>query len=232
MGRRSSPLVIAHLGNYCADSDSSSADRSGSPRAASPTREENRGRHHLRARPQLPRPEDGPRLAGTRLRLRGHPWPSTDPMTIRPSCHYEMGYEGKGRIMVGGEWGDWTRSPLSTGGANTTSTHVTVARGIDAHCERARAGGAPRSWSSPPTSSTATACTAAPTSRATTGPSPCTCEDVTRAEAEEAIGPAHPGHQLAVTATLDATLAALADPIRRHTVDLLAERPPTRRRAG
>ena len=57
-------------------------------------------------------------------------------------CHYEMGYEGKGRIMVGGEWNDWTRSPASIGGTNTTSTHVAVTGDIDAHCERARAAGA------------------------------------------------------------------------------------------
>jgi uncharacterized glyoxalase superfamily protein PhnB len=56
--------------------------------------------------------------------------------------HYEMAYEGHGRIMIGGEWNDWTRSPSSCGGFNTTSTHVEVARDIDAHCERARAAGA------------------------------------------------------------------------------------------
>jgi uncharacterized glyoxalase superfamily protein PhnB len=56
--------------------------------------------------------------------------------------HYEMGYEGRGRIMVGGEWNDWMRSPCSGDGTNTTSTHVTLAHDIDAHCERARAAGA------------------------------------------------------------------------------------------
>lgn len=57
-------------------------------------------------------------------------------------CHYEMGYEGHGRIMIGGEWSEWMRSPASTGGVNTTSTHVEVAGDIDAHCESARAAGA------------------------------------------------------------------------------------------
>lgn len=56
--------------------------------------------------------------------------------------HYEMASEGRGRIMVGGEWNDWTRSPLSTEGRNTTSTHVQVTGDIDAHCGRARAAGA------------------------------------------------------------------------------------------
>lgn len=56
--------------------------------------------------------------------------------------HYEMGYEGSGRIMIGGEWNEWTRSPAAIDGVNTTSTHVAVARDLDAHCERARAAGA------------------------------------------------------------------------------------------
>lgn len=56
--------------------------------------------------------------------------------------HYEMGYEGRGRLMIGGEWNDWTRSPASVEGFNTSSVHVAVDRDIDAHCERARAAGA------------------------------------------------------------------------------------------
>ena len=57
-------------------------------------------------------------------------------------CHYEMAYEGRGRIMIGGEWNESIRSPASTGGINTTSTHVALSRDIDAHCERARTAGA------------------------------------------------------------------------------------------
>lgn len=57
-------------------------------------------------------------------------------------CHYEMAIEGRGRIMVGGEWADWTRSPASVGGVNTQSTHVDLVGDIDEHCERARAAGA------------------------------------------------------------------------------------------
>ncbi len=64
--------------------------------------------------------------------------PEDDPT----QCHYEMGYEGRGRIMIGSEWNEWMRSPLSVDGANTTSTHVMVASDIDAHCERARSAGA------------------------------------------------------------------------------------------
>ena len=57
-------------------------------------------------------------------------------------CHYEMGVQGRGRIMIGGEWADWTRSPASIGGVNTQSTHVDLTGDVDAHCERARAAGA------------------------------------------------------------------------------------------
>lgn len=64
--------------------------------------------------------------------------PDDDPT----QCHYEMAYQGRGRIMVGSEWNEWMRSPASTDGLNTTSTHVAVATDIDAHCERARAAGA------------------------------------------------------------------------------------------
>ncbi|MBX3284180.1 MAG: VOC family protein [Actinobacteria bacterium] len=57
-------------------------------------------------------------------------------------CHYEMAIEGRGRIMVGGEWAEWTRSPASIGGVNTQTAHVELTGGLDAHCERARAEGA------------------------------------------------------------------------------------------
>jgi uncharacterized glyoxalase superfamily protein PhnB len=57
-------------------------------------------------------------------------------------CHYEMAVEGRGRIMIGGEWAAWFRSPASIGGVNTQSTHVDIRGDIDAHCERARAAGA------------------------------------------------------------------------------------------
>jgi uncharacterized glyoxalase superfamily protein PhnB len=56
--------------------------------------------------------------------------------------HYEMSCDGAGRIMVGGEWAPWARSPASVGGANTQSLHVQLAAELDAHCERARRAGA------------------------------------------------------------------------------------------
>ena len=56
--------------------------------------------------------------------------------------HSEMDVAGKGRIMVGGEWAEWTRSPKSQAGANTQSIHVDLETDVDAHCERARAAGA------------------------------------------------------------------------------------------
>jgi uncharacterized glyoxalase superfamily protein PhnB len=56
--------------------------------------------------------------------------------------HYEMAFEGRGRIMVGAEWNEWMRSPASGDGHTSGSVHVDVTRDIDVHCERARAAGA------------------------------------------------------------------------------------------
>jgi len=64
--------------------------------------------------------------------------PDGDPTT----CHYELGIDGRGRIMVGGEWEELAKSPASTGGTNTQSVHVTLQAGLDEHCDRARAAGA------------------------------------------------------------------------------------------
>jgi uncharacterized glyoxalase superfamily protein PhnB len=57
-------------------------------------------------------------------------------------CHYEMSCAGGGRVMVGAEWAEWVRSPASVGGANTQSVHVQLTGSLDRHCERARASGA------------------------------------------------------------------------------------------
>ena len=57
-------------------------------------------------------------------------------------CHYEMSYQGRGRVMVGGEWNDTVRSPASVGGVNTQNVHVELGTDLDDHCERARAAGA------------------------------------------------------------------------------------------
>jgi len=65
-----------------------------------------------------------------------------DPEGDPRKCHYEMAIEGRGRIMIGGEWASWTRSPASINGVNTQSTDVDLVSDLDAHCERARAAGA------------------------------------------------------------------------------------------
>ena len=58
------------------------------------------------------------------------------------ACHYEMSLEGKGRVMVGGQWMSTIRSPHGLDGANTQSLHVQINDDVDAHCARARAAGA------------------------------------------------------------------------------------------
>jgi uncharacterized glyoxalase superfamily protein PhnB len=55
--------------------------------------------------------------------------------------HAEM-IHNDGVVMVGGEWADWTRSPVSLGGKNTQRVHVRIEGGIDEHCARARQAGA------------------------------------------------------------------------------------------
>jgi uncharacterized glyoxalase superfamily protein PhnB len=55
--------------------------------------------------------------------------------------HAEMTHGG-GVVMVGSEWIDWARSPLSVDGKNTQRIHVRLESGIDEHCERARRAGA------------------------------------------------------------------------------------------
>ena len=57
-------------------------------------------------------------------------------------CHYEMSHEGRGRIMVGGEWNPSVRSPSSLSGVNTQSVHVQLPSGLAEHYARARAAGA------------------------------------------------------------------------------------------
>ncbi|MHB1716487.1 MAG: VOC family protein [Acidimicrobiales bacterium] len=57
-------------------------------------------------------------------------------------CHYELALEGRGAVMVGGQWTPKVRSPRGLDGVNTQNLHVQLASGLDAHCERARARGA------------------------------------------------------------------------------------------
>lgn len=56
--------------------------------------------------------------------------------------HYEMAAEAGGRVMIGGQWNESTRSPAGLDGANTQSVHVQLTGDVDRHCERARAAGA------------------------------------------------------------------------------------------
>jgi uncharacterized glyoxalase superfamily protein PhnB len=64
--------------------------------------------------------------------------PPDNPLAL----HAEMSLGGRGRIMIGGEYADWVKSPASIGGANTCNIHVAVPDSIDAHCAHARAAGA------------------------------------------------------------------------------------------
>lgn len=56
-------------------------------------------------------------------------------------AHAEMSF-GDGVVMIGGEFIEWSKSPLSVGGANTQRIFVHLDDGVDAHCERARRAGA------------------------------------------------------------------------------------------
>ena len=56
--------------------------------------------------------------------------------------HSELSLAGQGRLMVGGQWSEWAKSPRSLSGANTQCVRVQLTAGIDEHCERARAAGA------------------------------------------------------------------------------------------
>ena len=57
-------------------------------------------------------------------------------------CHYELALDGSGRVMVGGEWSSEIRSPRGMDGVNTQTVHVQLADGLETHCARARAAGA------------------------------------------------------------------------------------------
>lgn len=56
--------------------------------------------------------------------------------------HWEMSNAGAGRIIIGAEWADWTRSPAHLSGSNTQFLSVQLPEDLDEHCERARAAGA------------------------------------------------------------------------------------------
>ena len=56
-------------------------------------------------------------------------------------AHSEMSY-GDCLVMIGNEWSEDHKSPVSIGGKNTQSVHIQVETDIDQHCARARAAGA------------------------------------------------------------------------------------------
>lgn len=56
-------------------------------------------------------------------------------------AHSEMSY-GDCLVMIGNEWSEDHKSPVSIGGKNTQSVHIQVETDIDQHCDRARAAGA------------------------------------------------------------------------------------------
>ena len=45
-------------------------------------------------------------------------------------------------MMIGSEWSADHQSPVSLGGRNTQTTHISIAADVDAHCEHARRAGA------------------------------------------------------------------------------------------
>ena len=55
--------------------------------------------------------------------------------------HREMSCAGNGRIMVGGRWDDRVISPREVDGHNTQTIHVNITTDVDEHCAHARAAG-------------------------------------------------------------------------------------------
>ena len=173
-------------------------------------------------------------MAGAGIRLRGHHGDrrsagGTGDVPLRDELPGPGSHHGRRRSGTTGSaalpaWAARTPRPCTcscpTGSTSTASGPGRPAR---------------RSLPSPRTSSTATAPTGPSTSRATAGRSPTKVRDVSKAEAEAALGQPIAAHQLGVSdpaERLDDTLAALADPVRRRAVELLARAPPPGRRAG
>ena len=131
--------------------------------------------------------------------------------------------------MVGNEWSADHKSPKSVGGKNTQTVHVQLAEGedIDAHCKRAREAGA-EILQEPETQFYGDR-----TYRARDPEGPYL--DLRRHREEDDAGRVgqgeRPHHEEAarLNTRIDKTFAALADPHRRHAVELLGQRP---RRAG
>ncbi len=58
------------------------------------------------------------------------------------NIHSQLSFRGEGRLIVGGEWAEWVKSPRSLSDNNTQIVRVQLPADLDAHCERARAAGA------------------------------------------------------------------------------------------
>ncbi|MBW8816218.1 MAG: VOC family protein [Caulobacterales bacterium] len=54
--------------------------------------------------------------------------------------HSEMRY-GDAVVMIGNEWSEDHKSPLSIGGKNTQTVHIQITTDVDAHCAGARVAG-------------------------------------------------------------------------------------------
>ena len=118
--------------------------------------------------------------------------------------HSEMRF-GDGLIMVGREFDEHHKSPVSLGGVNTNTVHIQLEGGLDAHCERARAAGAV-----------------------------ITREPADQFYGDRSYMAMDPeGHYWSFAQTfkvmsneeLDRTLAALAEPYQRRVVDVLSRGP-------
>ena len=143
-------------------------------------------------------------------------------------CHYEMSLDGRGRVMVGGQWNPAIRSPRGLQGANTQTLHVHLADGLDAHCDRARAAGATIAQE-PSDQFYGDRTYRAVDLEGHMWTFAEHVRDVTRADAEATLGQPsqhRPGRECRDCAVLlDIILTALADPVRRRTVELLSLRP-------
>ena len=135
-------------------------------------------------------------------------------------AHAEMGVEGA-VVMIGAEWTDYVASPASTGGRNTMTASILLAEGLDAHCARAggRRGDRPRAgrpvlWRPH--------LFRARCRRTRVDLRP----DRRRGDARAGRKRQRPQDRgLDLSARLDRTLAALADPARRRMVEMLRQRP-------
>ena len=127
---------------------------------------------------------------------------------------------GDGLIMVGSEWDERHRSPTSLNGVNTQSIHVELKDGLEAHYERAKAAGAViiREPADQFYGDRVYGCVD-PEGHIWTFSQPMRTMTIEEMNAEG-------GRQDSREAlSLDRTLAALADPQRRRTVDLLSRGP-------